>query len=403
MCSPFTQDDRMYGPVPMGLSEAASSPPSAVALGGKLAALPLAIFFRKIGSGFSVTILMVSSSTWSIRAMPANGSLLARCFSWLRFQLYSTALPLKGSPLWNLTFFRSLKMYVVLSTTSQDSARRGLMFPWASRRRSGSIAEKATFRLLTSGPIVGSSVLMSVGMPMVSVPFGAATASPLKPTPRPNASTAISPAQRCLMTCLLFSEPWTPATSGCSSGARPLKRRERSFRRATAASLTCAEALPVVKPSPVSGSPNAQGVGPPRALDTARAGCTAWIGADLHALAPGSSRCHRVGGHGGPVHHSPFGAGRFRIDRARAASHPRNGAIVPRAHGARPADPGPVRPLRGSRPRRRSGRGRLVPGQRRRHGPARAAAHGGAHAERPELGRPDRDPAGLLLGDAAQI
>ena len=123
------------------MSEAASSPPSAVALGGKIAAVTLAIFFRKIGSGFSVTIRMVWSSRWSIRETVAHLVLLARCFSWLRFQLYSTAFPLKGSPLWNLTFFRRRKTYVVLSTTSHDSASCGLMFPWASSRRSASIVE----------------------------------------------------------------------------------------------------------------------------------------------------------------------------------------------------------------------------------------------------------------------
>jgi hypothetical protein len=51
------------------------------------------------------------------------------------------------------------------------------------------MVEKATFRLLTSGPIVGSSVLMSVGMPMVSVPRGAAVASFPTMRPRPSAST----------------------------------------------------------------------------------------------------------------------------------------------------------------------------------------------------------------------
>ena len=99
----------MKGPVPIGFSEAASSPPSAVAFGGKIAALTFAIFFRKIGSGFSVTIRIVWSSRWSIRAIGANGSLFARCFSAARFQLYSTARPVNGSPLWNLTFFRRRK------------------------------------------------------------------------------------------------------------------------------------------------------------------------------------------------------------------------------------------------------------------------------------------------------
>ena len=45
----------MNGPVPIGLSEAASSPPAAVALGGKIAHVTLAILFSRIGSGFSVT------------------------------------------------------------------------------------------------------------------------------------------------------------------------------------------------------------------------------------------------------------------------------------------------------------------------------------------------------------
>ena len=66
----------MNGPVPIGLSEAASSPPSAVAFGGKIAADTLAIFFRKIGSGFSVTIRIVWSSRWSIRATAGERGLV---------------------------------------------------------------------------------------------------------------------------------------------------------------------------------------------------------------------------------------------------------------------------------------------------------------------------------------
>ena len=74
------------------------------------------------------------------------------------------------------------------------------------------MAEKATFRLLTSGPMVGSSVLTSVGMPMVSVPFGAAGASFATRRPRPSASTATSPTENRFMT-LLLGRPWLGAAA----------------------------------------------------------------------------------------------------------------------------------------------------------------------------------------------
>ena len=68
-----------------------------------------------------------------MRAMGLKGCRLARCFSWLRFQVDSTALPVKGSPLWNFTPFRSRNRYVVLFSTCQDSARSGLTVPCGSR------------------------------------------------------------------------------------------------------------------------------------------------------------------------------------------------------------------------------------------------------------------------------
>src|SRR5688572_11033427 len=85
-----------------------------------------------------------------------------------------TAAALNGSPLWNLTPWRSLNCQVVSFTFSQEVAREGTTLKLASRVTSWSYIDTCMPRTLWIWK--GSVVVMSAPWTTVRVPVGAATA-----------------------------------------------------------------------------------------------------------------------------------------------------------------------------------------------------------------------------------
>jgi hypothetical protein len=125
MRSPLTQRSKRKGPVPTGFCM--RSPYCSTAVGLSIAALMWASAARKAPYGAVVVMRSVRSSTTSIVATGA--SRLARgepvAGSLMRSKVCLTAAASKGVPSWNVMPARSVKIQVLSSGVSHDSASQG--------------------------------------------------------------------------------------------------------------------------------------------------------------------------------------------------------------------------------------------------------------------------------------